>query len=218
MAVLVISVTGCDTFGGGSAPDISQSISSQQDVGIWVEGVGKVSVAPDVAIINMGVQTQTGSVSAAQSQAAQSMSAILSAIKAKGVAEDDIATSNYNISSVYSSDNGKQTLEGYCVTSSMTVKVRDVDKVSDVINAAANAGGNNFRMDSITFSLNHPEQHYESAREAAVKDASERANRLAKLDNVKRGKLIYINEIITCNSHTSEVEIIVNVQAVYAIG
>jgi len=219
MVCLVVGVAGCDTFGGGGgAPDISQSIASWQDIGISVEGVGKVWVTPDVACIDMGVQTQAVSVSAAQTQATQSLNAIITAVKSKGVSDSDIASSNYNISPVYGYDStGKQVIDGYSVTSSVVVKVREISSVSDVISAAATAGGNSFRLDGVAYFMDNPEQHYANAREIAMNDAAESANKLARLGGVKRGRLIYINETITSNSQTSEIEIVVSVQAVYAI-
>ena len=219
--VLLLSVgaVGCDTFGGGSAPDVSQSISSQQEIGIWVNGIGKVSVAPDIAIINMGVQTQASSVSSAQTQAKQAMNAILAALKTKGVDDADIAMSDYNLSPVYNHNNGA--LEGYSVANSVIVNVRDISKVGEVIDAVVGAGGNSTRINSVAFTVDQPEQYYEQAREAAISDAAERAKQIAKLSGVKRGGLVYISETISpivSLQSTAKIDIIVSIQAVYSVG
>jgi hypothetical protein len=71
LAVLVLAVSawGCGSFSSGS--DISQSNVSQQNNGIWVTGIGKVTVTPDVAVVSLGVQAQALTVADAQAQTAK---------------------------------------------------------------------------------------------------------------------------------------------------
>jgi uncharacterized protein YggE len=235
--VLVVSAWGCDSFSSGS--EISQANVSQQNNGIWVTGVGTVTVAPDVAVVSLGVQAQASTVVEAQQQASNAMADVMAALKSNGVEEKDIATQYYNISPVYSydRDTGKQTLEGYSVSNTVNVKIRDVGNAGIIIDAVAAAGGDYTRINSITLTVDQPEKYNEQAREEAMNDAASRAKQLAKLAGVKLGSATYINESLNNTSQTiyydsvkvagatsvptsispGETEITLTVQVVYSI-
>ena len=237
--VLAVSAWGCGSFSSGGSSDSSQANVSQQNNGIWVTGVGKVTVTPDLAIVSLGVQAQASTVAAAQQQAAKSMSDVMAALKANSVADKDIATQYYNITPVYSydRDTGKQVLEGYSVSNTVTVKIRTVDNAGIVIDAVAAAGGDNTRINSVTLTVDQPEQYNTQARQAAMNDAASRAKQLAQLSGVKLGKATYINESLNSSSQTiyfdsgikaapsvpttlispGETEVTLTVQVVYSI-
>jgi uncharacterized protein YggE len=198
--VLAISAWGCGSFSSGS--DVNQSNVSQQNNGIWVTGVGKVTVTPDLAVVSLGVQAQASTVANAQQQADKAMSDVMTALKSNGVADKDIATQYYNITPVYSydRDTGKQVLEGYSVSNTVTVKIRTVGNAGVVIDAVASAGGDYTRINSIALTVDKPEQYNEQARELAMNDAANRAKQLAKLSGVKLGKATYINESLNSSS------------------
>ena len=196
--VLALGALGCGTSSTGGSENSSTGVN-QQSTGIWVTGVGKVTVIPDVAIVSMGVQAQSSTVAGAQQQAAGSMTSVMAALKANGVADKDIATSYYSITPVYSyaPTTGKQTLEGYSVSNAVSVKIRNVGNAGVVIDAVAAAGGNDTVINSVTLTVDQPEQYNDSARKAAVADAANRAKQLANLSGVKLGKATYINESLT---------------------
>jgi len=236
--VLAISAWGCGSYSSGST-STNPGNGSQQSTGIWVTGVGRVTVTPDVAVVSMGVQAQATTVAAAQQQASSDMAAVMAALKANGVADKDIATSYYNISPVYSYDpnTGKQTLEEYRISNTLTVKIRGVGNTGVVIDAVALAGGNDIIINSVTLTVDQPEQYNTQARQLAMTDASSRATQLAKLSGVKLGKATYINESLNTSSQTiyydvgvkaapsvtpttispGETEITLTVQVVYSI-
>ncbi|RJO61522.1 MAG: DUF541 domain-containing protein [Dehalococcoidia bacterium] len=241
LAVLVLAVSawGCGSFSSGSGSDVNQSNISQQNNGIWVTGVGKVTMTPDLAVVSLGVQAQASTVANAQQQAAKAMADVIAALKGNGVADKDIATQYYNITPVYSydRDTGKQVLEGYSVSNTVTVKIRTVGNAGVVIDAVAAAGGDYTRINSIALTVDKPEVYNEQARENAMNDAANRAKQLAKLSGVKLGKATYINESLNSSSRTiyfdsgikaapsvpttpispGETEITLTVQVVYSI-
>jgi uncharacterized protein YggE len=126
----------------------------------------------------------------------------MAALKTKGVADKDIATTYYNITPIYSYNptSGKQTLEGYNVSNTVTVKIRNVGNAGLVLDAVAAAGGDNTIINSVTLSVDQPEQYNDAARKAAVADAANRAKQLANLSGVRLGKATYINETINNTS------------------
>ena len=171
------------------------NISNQQQ-GIWVTGQGKVTAVPDIITLSVGVESQEASVAMAQSRAAEAMGRVMTALTDNGVAEKDIQTQYFSIRKVTRWDQEKEeeVVIGYRVTNTVTAKIRDIDKAGSIIDAVALAGGDLTRINNIGFSIDDPSDYYEEARELAMADAKDKANRLAELADVTLDKPIYISE------------------------
>lgn len=210
LTLLSVALTGCtssteaDSNGQIALPVPSFSgvsvgpgiIWSQQNVGLWVNGEGKVYAATDIATLGLGVEVQKMTVAEAQSQAAVDMDRVMKVLKANGIAEKDIQTQQYSIYPVKQWDEKgqREVLLGYRVTNMVTVKIRKLADVGDVIDGVALVAGDSIRINSISFSIDDPSAYYQQAREKAVKDAMEKAKQIAGTSNIKLGKLLYISE------------------------
>lgn len=197
LVALLAGTVGCEGFPSppsGTSSSGGGLVLSQQNVGIWVTGEGKVSVVPDVAILSLGVEAQATVVAEAQSQAAAAMEAVLRELDNYGVAERDIKTQQFNISPVRKWVEDKEVLIGYRVNNMLIAKVREVANAGIIIDAVVRAGGDNIRINSISFSVDDPTDYYKEAREKAMADAELKAKQLAKSGGVKLGEPIYINE------------------------
>jgi len=170
--------------------------NGSQQTGVWVSGTGKVTAVPDVAIFSLGVEAQEKTVKEAQSEAISAMNAIITALKANGVAEKDIQTQWYNISPVmkWVEDTNEQITIGYKVSNMVTAKIRDISKAGTIIDAVAEAGGNLTRINSISFTVDDPTAYYNQAREKAMQDANAKAEQMATLAGITLGKPTYISE------------------------
>jgi uncharacterized protein YggE len=197
LLALAAGLVGCTSEGAlsGGTLEIKGNLNGQQE-GIWVNGEGKVTAVPDVAILSLGVEAQAASVAEAQSQANTAMDKVMTALKNGGVATKDIQTQYYNIQKVSRWDNDKQEeiIIGYRVTNTVTAKIRDINKAGAVIDAVAAAGGDLTRVNSIGFTVDDPAPYQEQARQKAVADAAAKAKQLADAANVKLGKPLYITE------------------------
>ncbi len=198
LVLAVVGVAGCSsgiTASGEGNEGIKVNLNSQQE-GVWITGTGKVSVIPDIATLSLGIEAQVESVAAAQSQAAEAMEKVMAALTANGIPEKDIQTQYFNIDRVTRWDNDKQqeTIIGYRVTNTVTVKIRDMEKIGATIDAVIMAGGDFTRVNNIGFSVEDPSEYYEEARAKAITDARTKAQQLAELAEVKLGKPIYISE------------------------
>jgi uncharacterized protein YggE len=185
LVLAVVSLSGCTTID-----------SNSQQEGIWVSGEGKATITPDIATLSVGVEAQAVTVAEAQSQAAEAMDRVMTALADSGVAEKDIQTQYFSIEQVTSwdKDTGEETVTGYRVTNMATVKVREIDKAGAIIDAVAAAGGDLTRINSIGFSVDDPSPYYDEARQEAMADARAKAEQLAELSGVELGKLTYISE------------------------
>lgn len=195
---LVVAVVGLAGCGPGTATIESIegiNISSQQE-GIWVSGTGEVTTVPDIVNLRLGIEATETSVADAQAQAMEAMDAVMAALTDNGVAEKDIQTQYFSIRQVtrWDRDTDEEVVTGYRVTHTVTVKIRAIDKVADIIDAVAEAGGDLTRIDSIAFSIDDPAEYYDEARKEAVADAKAKAEELARLAGVRLGKATYISE------------------------
>jgi uncharacterized protein YggE len=88
----------------------------------------------------------------------------------------------------------EETIVGYQVTNTVSVKVREVDATGHIIDAVARAGGDLIRINGVSFTMDDPSQYYAGARAEAVADATEKAQQLADLAGVQLGAPFYISE------------------------
>jgi uncharacterized protein YggE len=193
-----VSLSGCGQNSpvlGATATDMNINLTSQQE-GIWVNGRGEVSVVPDIATLRLGIEAQGASVAVAQSQAAEAMDAVMTALAGNGIAEKDIQTRYFNIYRVTRWDQEKQQeiVIGYRVSNMVTAKIRDIGTVGTVIDNVAAAGGDLTRIDGVSFSVDDPSAYHEEARQKAMADARAKAEQLAELAGLDLGKPIFISE------------------------
>jgi uncharacterized protein len=234
ISAVFLALVGMGTLGlwprGATAADttapLSVNVNSQQ--GIWVNGTGTVTAAPDLASVNLGVSARAATVAEAMAQASEAMNKIDAALMAAGIERKDIQTSYFNIQQIVESDYAKSSVApraplpemapmagsiagsagyaitpntttatvtyAYQVTNTVAVKIRAIDKVGSIIDAAAAAGGDLTRVNGVNFLVEKPEQYYTQVRKAAMQDARDKAQQLAQLSGVELGKAFYISE------------------------
>ena len=169
----------------GSAPFPANTIS--------VTGHGTVHAAPDTASVDVGVDVTQPTVSDAFAQANTTIQQIIDALTNLGISLDDIQTSNL---SVYSTSNyNPQTGEndnGYTVSNTVHVIVRDTTQVEAVINAAIDAGATN--LYGLNFDIEDRSALESQARDLAMQDAQTRAQEYATLIGAQLGDVIVVVE------------------------
>lgn len=196
LALSTVVLTACGSDGAVSGFGSGDGTAA---TGINVTGQGRVFGAPDTLTLNLGVAVTRPTVSAATAEAAAKAQAIIAALKANGVAEADIQTANYAIWPEYDYSGETQRLVGYRVSNDLTVKVRDLDKSGDILDAATAAGGNDVIVQNLSFSIEDNTTLLEMARTAAWNDAEAKAEQLARLAGVNLRSAISITESISYN-------------------
>jgi hypothetical protein len=163
---------------------------------ITVVGEGKVRVKPDIAQAGIGVEIINPDVKQASDEATAAMQKILDALKAQGVAENDIQTSYFNIwvERPYSPDVSQSTQTIYHVSNTVNVTIRDLSRVTTTLGAAIEAGANT--INSITFNIADPAELQGQARQEAVGDAQAKAQELAGLNGVTLGEVVSVSEVV----------------------
>jgi uncharacterized protein YggE len=154
---------------------------------ITVVGSGTVDVAPDRAILVAGIQLDGNDASQTASQAATKLSALLAALKAAGIPDQQLQTSGLQVDPRYSGDM-QQTIVGFRATGQVTVTIDDISKVGAVIDAARGAGAN--QIQPVQWTLKSPAASQRDALADAAQDGIGQAAALAKGAGVGVGRLI----------------------------
>ncbi len=171
---------------------------------ISVDGTGDAYAVPDVATFSFTVSDTEKAVADAQTKATDKVNAALKVVRASGVADKDIQTQYYSINPQYQYQNavcpmastadsavsssgmmiptycppGKQTLTGYTVSESITVKLRDLAKAGALLTALGSAGVSD--LNGPSFAVDDPNAVEDQARTKAIADARSKANELSK--------------------------------------
>jgi uncharacterized protein len=162
---------------------------------ITVGGQGQAEAKPDQALVQLGVENNAKTAAAALSANSTQMQGLLNALQAAGVAPADIQTQQVSLSPQYSTPGqggGTPELSGYTATNVVQVRVRDLNKLGQMLDSAVRAGGN--RVQGIQFVVSDMTQVEAQAREAAWNDAEAKAQQLAGLAGTGLGDVVTITE------------------------
>lgn len=159
---------------------------------ITISGQGKVTAIPDIAKIRLGLQTEKSTVGQAQEENSEKINRLIAALKEMDVDKEDIKTTNYNIYPNYDWNRGSRTLRGYMVDQSVSITIRDLDTVGQIMALAGKYDLN--QSGSLSFSIDEPEQYRQEARLLALEEAKTKAEALAKAAGVKLGKVVSFSE------------------------
>ena len=196
IAVLALAAAACTpqvTVEAEPAPTVAEG-GSVTGTGIAVTGTGEVSGTPDTLTMSFGVSVLRDTVAQAVADAAVRSDAIISALEANRVAEEDIQTANFSIFPEYDYLGDEQRLRGYRVNNSVVAKIRDVDAAGGVIDATVAEGGDEVIVSGVSFSIDDDAELVAAARAAAWADAEATAQQLADLAGVALGEPVTISE------------------------
>jgi len=161
---------------------------------ITVTGVGTMTAAPDLAVVSVGVHRFEAVASAAMSANSVQMIRVFEALKGAGIEPRDIQTAQLSLRPRWDrrSNNTVPKIIGFEANNVLTIRVRALDRVGEVLDSLTKAGAN--RINSIQFSMNKPRPLQDQARQAAVVDARAKAELYASAAGVSLGDVISIVE------------------------
>jgi uncharacterized protein YggE len=177
-------ITAAGIGGSGATGVVSRTVT--------VSGEGTITVKPDIANINLGVQATAPTATAALDQANTAAAKLIQALKSAGVANDDIVTNGVSVYPMY---NGSNRVTSYQASNTVTVTVRSIEHTGPVIDAAAAAAGDNITIGGVSFSVADPEAVIGAARAKAITNAKTRAGQFADAAGAKVGDVMQISEV-----------------------
>lgn len=176
-------------------PGWQQSASAANETQIKtinVSGQGKVSVVPDIAYIQLGVQTQDNSVKQAQAKNAEALQKVYDALEKEHIKKEDIQTVSFNVNPIYTWDQNKQVFQGYQVEHLLRITDRDLTDIGQLLDLATQSGAN--RIDNIQYDTEKREQYELKALDLAMDDADQKADHLAKKIGQSIQSIVNIHE------------------------
>lgn len=170
---------------------------------ITISGEGKVFAVPDIATFSVTVQEEAKDVNAAQSAATKKVNEIITYLRNEGIEEKDIRTTDYSVNPKYSyganvcpqygyCPPGKQTLDGFQVSQTLTVKVRDTKKAGDILAGVGSRGA--FQVSGLSFIIDDQAKLESEARGKAIADARTKAEGLAQQLGVSLVRVVGFSE------------------------
>lgn len=163
-----------------------------QPAELSVTGSGTVYMAADIATASLGVCLNGEDLETLQRQANETISAICTAMKDAGLADQDISTNYIYISPRYDYSGEMERIVGYSITNTLTIRTDEIDKIGAYIDAAFAAGANSF--DSISFTVADDSAARRQALELAVQDARSKAETIALASGKTLGDMLRITE------------------------
>ncbi len=161
-----------------------------------VQGEGKVSAAPDMVTIVLGVETHNASAAGAAVENARLMNETVNALLDAKIAKKDIQTSRYSLTTAPQEEpkaaREKPKPPEFIATNQVTVRLNDTSAVGNVLDAAVAAGSNSIQ--EVTFDIRDPQPEKDQALALAIKDARRKAEVAAAAAGVKLGKALEISE------------------------
>ena len=175
-----------------AAPALAQTMAPPA---ISVTGEANVSVAPDLAQIDGGVTSDAKTAREASEANNAAMGKVLLALKGAGIDEKDYQTSRLSLQPQFAANykpSDRAGIVSFRASNRVTVKIRDVTKVANVIDVLVGAGAN--EIGGINFTVTQASKHLDDAREKAIADARRKAEIYAKAAGVTLGEPISISE------------------------
>ncbi len=166
---------------------------------ILVSGEGSAEVAPDMAVLQLTVTREAKTAREALDANSAAMSKVISAMEAKGIEKRDLQTANFSIQPRYQQSRPQAggnreapQIVAYVVRNSLTVRVRDIKRVGEILDQSVTLGVN--EGGRVTLTNADPSSVIKQARVAAVGDARARAQTLAEAAGVGLGEVLEISE------------------------
>jgi uncharacterized protein YggE len=161
---------------------------------VRVRGEGKASAPPDMATIRTGVVTQDAEARKALSANNKAMEKVMTTLQQFGIEKKDVQTSGFSVRPVHRRDNGRVVPEitGYRVSNQLSVQVRDLKKLGEVLDALVESGSN--QLSGVSFGLQDRQALLAEARREAMADARRRAELYAREASARLGEVRTISE------------------------
>lgn len=170
---------------------------TRTDRQILVSGEGRVEVAPDLAVITLGVSKEAKEAGEAMALVSEDMFAVVQELRAVGIADKDLQTQQISLQPVWSNggsynSSGERRITGFLAANTVNLRVRDLDQLGEVLDRVLRAGANQFQ--GLRFDVADHAMLQDQMRASAVADARHKAEQLAAAAGVTLGPVRTITD------------------------
>ena len=172
----------------------NSNLPTAENDGILVTGSATIQSSPDLATLRVGVQSFDKNVEKAVNDNNTKIESIILNLENKGLTEKDMETDQFNISPQREyRNNNPPIVVGYNVSNILTVKIRNLESLGEIMQVTVGSGANT--INGLSFSIEDPNPLRQKARGLAMEDALSRAEILADASGIEVGKPISIQEL-----------------------
>lgn len=164
---------------------------AQQERGISVTGYGEVKTEPDIAKVSLGIFIFQKDLLAAKRDVDKKIADILAMLKKMEIKSEDITTTSLNVNPKYNKGGDSVVFEGYEITRSMTVTLRKISSLNELLEQSIGAGVN--RIERIELATSKEEDLKNQVVGLAITDAKQVADRIATGFGAKLGTVLYVS-------------------------
>jgi uncharacterized protein len=162
---------------------------------ISLSGHGEVRMAPDLAVVTVGVMSSAATAREALDANTKAMEAVMASLKEASIETRDIQTASFSVNPRY--DYGQNNAQppkviGYDVSNNVTITVRKLDSLGAILDQVVSSGSN--QINGVMFQVDKPEAATDEARKLAVADAMRKANIITVASGVTLGQIISLSE------------------------
>lgn len=187
LATVVIAVLG---IGLPVATQWASSLAPARTITVSAEGM--TTAIPDIAQVTFSVVSQGQDIQTITTSNTNKMNTVLQFVSAQNIASSDIMTTGYDLEPNYQYNKGSQTINGYTLTQTVRVKIRDLSNVSTVVSGLAPLGVN--QIGGVTFTFDDPNLSLAAARVNAFSLARTKALEMAQEAGASLGEVISVSE------------------------
>src|SRR5882724_9555417 len=161
---------------------------------IVVSAEGKATASPDTANLSFSVLSQGKNADALSDINNKKMNDAIAFVKSQGIDAKDIATAGYNLNPNYVWDPKTQrsSLDGYTLTQTVNVKIRDLSKTAKILAGLTPLGIN--QIGGVSFTIDDPESYTQQARTDAIAKAKHKAEDIARAAGLSLGRVMAVSE------------------------
>lgn len=190
ISLIILSIM-LTIFLGVSTAHIHDTVATTNTISF--DGQGKIVAKPDIAKLSFSIVTDGDSSKAAQDANSVKSKAVIGYLRKQGVTDADISTSGYTVNPKYDyKGGGSPTINGYQVSETIAVKIRDLGKVDAITSGIVAAGVN--QVNQVQFVIDSPEALKDQARAKAIADAKAKAQSLEAQLGIRLGRIVNFTE------------------------
>lgn len=192
LSIVAVLLAALAYFDKGQSQDLV--ISDGNTKTITLSGESERFVTPDTASVSFSMTRKSLSTKEATDSVNERISTLLKALDDFGVKEEDIKTVNYSLypEYTYARNSGERNFDGYRVTQSLEVKIRNLDNVSDILTKIGELQVDN--LSGLNFFVDKDEEIQEELRAEAIEDAKKKAKELGKELGVSLNTIVGFSE------------------------
>ncbi|MGN7457835.1 SIMPL domain-containing protein [Paenibacillus pasadenensis] len=190
----LLALNGAGVLDSGSKPVYAAEQGAAMENTIAVQGVGKLSVAPDIAYVTAGVNVTAKTAKEAQAGAAKRYDAVVKMLKGTySLADKDLKTTSYYVQPQYRyTEKEGQVLTGYTATHELSISWRSIDKTGELLDSLGSAGAN--QISGVSFGTEKTDAYTNDALKKALDNARVKAEALAAAAGRSLGPVVNITE------------------------